>query len=132
MVLARLLRSVGSYLAGGPNRFLAGRDLAGNAYYEYPPSHQPTSSSRHATRSRRVVKYAVERPIEEYAGSGGDAEQLPVQWKMWLRHTRADAPSLGELQEDMGRMERLKVLVEEIAERDRKEKIEAGQRRERA
>jgi NADH dehydrogenase [ubiquinone] 1 alpha subcomplex assembly factor 2 len=42
---------------------------------------------------------------------------ISPQWHQWLRYTRPDAPSLQELQGDVLRQERLKILAREADER---------------
>lgn len=42
---------------------------------------------------------------------------ISPQWHQWLRYTRPDAPSLQELQGDVLRLERLKILAREADER---------------
>ncbi|KAM3069632.1 hypothetical protein ACMFMG_010350 [Clarireedia jacksonii] len=42
---------------------------------------------------------------------------ISPQWHQWLRYTRADAPSLQELESDLQRQARLKVLARQADER---------------
>ncbi|CAO1624533.1 unnamed protein product [Parajaminaea phylloscopi] len=132
-MLARLAKSLGRWASGGKARYLVGHDLAGNAYYEYPPYNEGGKTPSELSRGRRIVKYREHKSIEDY-----DQKDLPIQWKMWLRHTRRAAPSLEELQVDRQRMITLQDLVVNIEERDREmrmreqaKKLEAQQQRDR-
>ncbi|KAK5957443.1 hypothetical protein OHC33_001817 [Knufia fluminis] len=77
--------------------FLAGRDLHGNTYWEFRSPSSPT-------RMRRIVK----------AASGSHIHHSDIQalvsplWHQWLRHTRADAPSMQEQEGDVMRQIQLK------------------------
>jgi len=51
--------------------------------------------------------------------------QIPVQWSQWLKYARMDAPSVQELTEDVGRRERMKVLVGLVEDRWRAEEVKA-------
>ncbi|CAK9784386.1 hypothetical protein CC85DRAFT_330706 [Cutaneotrichosporon oleaginosum] len=98
-----------------------GRDLAGNRYYELP---NPAGG-----RSKRVVEYA-DSPTS-YAYSSPDdyrrgTAQLPVQWTAWMSHTRADPPSMAELEADARRQAALRARVLEIEARERAERIQQG------
>lgn len=112
-MLARLARSLGRWMYGGKNKYLVGHDLQGNAYYEYPGYNHSGKVPFESIRTRRVVKYQECKNIEDY-----DQKDLPVQWKMWLRHTRPKAPSLKELQADQQRLTVLQTLIQNIEARD--------------
>lgn len=114
-MLARLMQSFARWSTGkGRTRFLAGHDLAGNTYYEYPAHNEggqlPSSNN---ARGRRVVRYREHKSIEDY-----NSAELPVQWKMWLRHTRRSAPTLEELRRDQQRMIELDAMVQNITRKD--------------
>lgn len=87
-----------------PTRYV-GRDLEGNKFYEYP------STSEDPRRTKRMIKYQPESRKWDYVS--GQA-RLPVQWSMWLSHTRHDAPSLEELQTDLMRQRRVQASALEL------------------
>ncbi|KAG8992072.1 hypothetical protein FRB93_002503 [Tulasnella sp. JGI-2019a] len=106
--MASALRTVWRTVTG--RRGLVGKDLKGNKYYEFP------NAMSDVLRARRTVKY--KNPEDMYPGTSA----LPVQWNSWLSHTRADPPSLQELQADGARMIQLKANILVIQERDREER----------
>ncbi|RKF71323.1 hypothetical protein GcC1_102003 [Golovinomyces cichoracearum] len=79
-------------------RFLAGLDLHGNTFWEF----RDTLSS-HQHRMRRLVKYSQSVHHSDI--------QISPQWHQWLRHARADPPSLAEQSQDALRQEQLKFLA---------------------
>jgi NADH dehydrogenase [ubiquinone] 1 alpha subcomplex assembly factor 2 len=52
---------------------------------------------------RRIVKYPRSVHYSEI--------KIPPQWHQWLRHTRQDAPSIAEQEQDVVRRENLKILA---------------------
>jgi NADH dehydrogenase [ubiquinone] 1 alpha subcomplex assembly factor 2 len=80
-----------------------GQDLHGNTFWEFRDALSP------ASRMRRIVKYRV--PAHH-----SDVEVSP-QWHQWLRHTRAEPPSLEEQARDVLRLQELKVLSRQADER---------------
>lgn len=66
----------------------AGSDLANNRYWELPNAHGDLRPSA----SRRFVEYYRPGTYQEHAMR--EEKEIPVQWALWLRHTRMDAPSL--------------------------------------
>ncbi|KAH6636203.1 hypothetical protein F5144DRAFT_628272 [Chaetomium tenue] len=103
-------------------RFLVGLDLNGNTYWEFldrgvpipprdrnPNPHSPppptTSPNTPPTRWRRIVVC----PPGTHQGSVNP----PPAWHQWLRHTRADPPSLAEQQGEVARRARMRVLAAE-------------------
>ncbi|PWN17861.1 hypothetical protein BCV69DRAFT_253866, partial [Microstroma glucosiphilum] len=105
-----LFRPISRLFRVGKSRHLAGTDLEGNRYYEYPSLHG-SDDPRH---TRRLIEYRVKKDhYSEY-----DTKNVAVQWKMWLRHTRMDPPPLDELEADKQRMLRLQENVRLIAIRD--------------
>ncbi|KDQ58427.1 hypothetical protein JAAARDRAFT_34217 [Jaapia argillacea MUCL 33604] len=91
--------------------YLAGRDLEGNRFFEYP------STTADPRRTRRVVKYRdAGGDLYQYASGG---RNLPVQWMMWLTHSRQQAPTTDELRADIARKQRVQANVAMIAERER-------------
>lgn len=67
---------------------LIGTDLANNKYYELPNAH----GDLRATATRRFVEYAKDGTYQDHAMH--HEKFIPVQWVLWLRHTRSDAPTL--------------------------------------
>ncbi|KAF8155643.1 hypothetical protein B0H34DRAFT_714199 [Crassisporium funariophilum] len=88
-----------------------GRDLEGNRFYE---GHSPNDPSR----PKRTVQYHNEEDVWKYIGGG---KRLPIQWSAWLTHTRAQPPTLEELQADMARQQRVMANVAIIEARDQAE-----------
>ncbi|KAF8889709.1 hypothetical protein BD779DRAFT_1520596 [Infundibulicybe gibba] len=86
-----------------------GRDLEGNRFYEHP------SSSNDPRRTKRTVQYGDPEAVWHYIGGG---RRLPVQWSAWLSHTRANPPTLQELEVDMARQQRMQMKVAMIQARD--------------
>ncbi|PVF97384.1 hypothetical protein CPB86DRAFT_707041 [Serendipita vermifera] len=84
-------------LFGEKTRYV-GRDLEGNKFYEYP------STSEDPRRTKRMIVY---RPAERKWDYVSGKAQLPVQWRMWLTHTRYDPPTIEELQVDIARQRRI-------------------------
>ncbi|TVY15413.1 NADH-ubiquinone oxidoreductase assembly factor N7BML [Lachnellula arida] len=82
----------------GRKKFLVGLDLHGNTFWEF----RDTLSS-HQHRMRRIVQYPGSTQYSDV--------NIPPQWHQWLRHTRADAPSLTEQSQDLVRQRNLKVLA---------------------
>ncbi|KAG8993967.1 hypothetical protein FRB90_000566, partial [Tulasnella sp. 427] len=107
--MATAIRNIWKSLTG--RRFLAGRDLQGNRYYEYPMHMSPALG-----RPRRVVKYA--NPDHMFPGTAG----LPIQWNSWLSFTRTEPPTLEELQADLRRINMVKANAMLIAGRDAAER----------
>lgn len=119
--LTTLLRPISRLLRLGEARYFIGNDLEGNGYYEYPSR----SGSQDPRHTRRVIKYREKQAnYFDY-----DRSQLPIQWKMWLRHTRRVAPSLQELQEDRARILQLQENVRLIAIRDEEARQRMEQKR---
>ncbi|KAF7862013.1 hypothetical protein EAF04_007893 [Stromatinia cepivora] len=83
-------------------RFFVGLDLQNNSFWEF-------RDAINAGRMRRIVQAP---PSTQYS----DVKISP-QWHQWLRHTRADAPSIEELLGDVARQERLKILARQADER---------------
>ncbi|KZZ97599.1 NADH:ubiquinone oxidoreductase, 17.2kDa subunit [Moelleriella libera RCEF 2490] len=79
----------------------AGYDLQGNTFWEFRLSSD--------TRWRRIVKYPRSTPYSQVA--------VTPLWHQWLRHTRAEPPSLEEQTGDVVRQERMKFLAKEADER---------------
>lgn len=69
----------------GRGRHFIGKDLHSNKYYEFPS----LDGSMDPRRTRRLVQYRIHKELGEH-----DQGALPVQWLMWLRHTRKSAPTI--------------------------------------
>eukprot|EP00048_Salpingoeca_helianthica_P019034 m.243970 g.243970 ORF g.243970 m.243970 type:complete len:145 (-) comp29083_c0_seq1:25-459(-) len=95
---------------------LVGRDLAGNKYFESPAPVEGGRPKRMMETGQSEMDTAMESTV-------------PVQWLAWLRGTRADPPTLAELEADQIRLEQLKVKVArlEAAEIQRKQALQAPQ-----
>ncbi|CAD6449197.1 0294aedc-f7f3-4439-bb9a-e73838e30635 [Sclerotinia trifoliorum] len=83
-------------------RFFVGLDLQSNSFWEF-------RDAINAGRMRRIVQAP---PLTQYSDV-----RISPQWHQWLRHTRADAPSIEELLGDVARQERLKILARQADER---------------
>ncbi|EMC92383.1 hypothetical protein BAUCODRAFT_569787 [Baudoinia panamericana UAMH 10762] len=83
-------------------QFLVGADLAGNTFWEF-------KDALNSNRFRRIVKYAR---APHYADV-----KITAQWHQWLRHTRADAPTIQEQQYDVSRQAMMKQLAAKADER---------------
>lgn len=95
-----------------------GQDLNGNTYWEFldrgaplPPATSPSSpppspGTTPGIRWRRIVRYPSSKPHH-------DSVTVPPAWHQWLRHTRADPPSLDEQRAEVVRQARMKVLAAE-------------------
>ncbi|KAJ3294704.1 hypothetical protein HDU79_010550 [Rhizoclosmatium sp. JEL0117] len=85
-------------------------------FFEGPPIHGGS-----VARSRRSVEYMNGRQ-EDYS-----ADDIPVQWMAWLRHTRVDPPSTEEIiQADAQRMRTLQ-LARDIDQKDEQMRIKQQQ-----
>ncbi|MCJ1471463.1 hypothetical protein MMC13_000102 [Lambiella insularis] len=83
-------------------RWLAGMDLSGNTFWEF-------KDAMTGGRTRRIAQ--SESPTH-YSDI-----QISPQWHQWLRHTRADPPSIHEQQSDVQRQVQLKQLARLADER---------------
>ena len=81
-----------------------GYDLQGNMYFEGPAVRDGLAATR------RSIDYHDSR--DPYAHYTPDA--IPAQWQAWMRHTREDAPSLTELQQDAVRQAQVKAKAAEL------------------
>ncbi|KAK3295612.1 uncharacterized protein B0H64DRAFT_373810 [Chaetomium fimeti] len=109
-------------------QFLVGLDLNGNTYWEFldrgvplpprahhpdptnlPPNPTPNTTNSQTNnpqiRWRRIVRYP--------SGTHQDSVAPPPAWHQWLRHTRADPPSLAEQRAEVARRARMRVLAAE-------------------
>ncbi|GAA5887462.1 hypothetical protein JCM16303_003420 [Sporobolomyces ruberrimus] len=120
-LLRRALRSVG--LRVGKDKYLAGTDLEGNAFYERPHPEYPDEWRK----NKRYVEYKVTRYLSDY-----NHETIPVQWSSWLRRTRREPPTIPELTQDYYRQIRLKENVEQLAIAYQEEKLRLQERNQEA
>ncbi|GAB0132638.1 hypothetical protein EsDP_00001067 [Epichloe bromicola] len=79
-------------------RFFIGYDLQGNTFWEF----KLTSAE---TRFRRIVNYPRSTHYSQV--------QVSPLWHQWLRHMRAEPPSLEEQSGDVVRQQRMKHLAAE-------------------
>jgi NADH dehydrogenase [ubiquinone] 1 alpha subcomplex assembly factor 2 len=73
-------------------------------------------------KARRIAIPYMPRPFSRIGfahvhPSKLEGMDIPPQWVQWLKYVRDDAPTLIELQEDVGRRERMKVLVAAVEEK---------------
>jgi len=94
-----LLLSLSS-MHGQANISLQGVDLKGNTYWEL--------RDKRASELGRVRRMVKTPRTTHY----GDVAVSPA-WHQWLRHTRAEPPSVDEQRSDLLRQERIKVLAAE-------------------
>ncbi|KAF9430641.1 hypothetical protein BGZ94_005449 [Podila epigama] len=78
--------------APGGGRRLAGKDLDGNLFFEKP---DPNGG--------RYPRRTVELADPKLSEANYDDANIAVQWQAWLRNTRADPPTLLEIQRDEAR-----------------------------
>ena len=90
-----LLQRLAKALRIGKARYIVGHDLAGNSYLELPS----LSGSLDPRHTRRSIQWKDKRELGDY-----DQRSIPVQWVMWLRHTRREAPTIQELVRDRERI----------------------------
>ena len=124
---------------------LAGIDLYGNKYYFFRPTLLPSSTVRvrrilFPAPARAISQQSGRSAAAGTAGVGrGEAAAaaaaagtprpgslasfadvsgtIPVQWHQWLRYTREEPPSWGELVNDERRKEGMKILAQRADER---------------
>lgn len=84
-------------------KWFIGYDLDGNSYWELIDHNNPF-------RLRRKVE------MKNKHAHIGDFKPLP-QWMQWLRHTRANAPTMEELLADQRRQARIRLLAQEAEQR---------------
>ncbi|KAL2181333.1 uncharacterized protein P884DRAFT_326057 [Thermothelomyces heterothallicus CBS 202.75] len=105
-------------------QFLVGFDLSGNTYWEFldrgsrlpprtNPSSQTTTTTTTTTTTRRRSPVRWRRIVRYPRGTHHSAVNVPPAWHQWLRHTRADPPSLDEQRAEVARQERIKRLAAE-------------------
>ena len=94
--MSSFFRTLSKVLRIGKARYIVGHDLAGNTYLELP-SLTGSTDPRH---TRRMIQWKENKYAGDY-----DQRSLPVQWTMWLRHTRREAPSIQELELDLQRQQ---------------------------
>ncbi|OJD19672.1 hypothetical protein AJ78_00404 [Emergomyces pasteurianus Ep9510] len=82
--------------------FLAGKDLAGNTFWEF-------KDALNAKRLRRIVKYNPKTHLADV--------KVSPQWHQWLRYTRQEPPTIQEQQNELLRQERMKYLAKLADER---------------
>lgn len=126
-----LFQKLAKALRIGNARYIVGHDLAGNSYLELPS----LSGSLDPRHTRRSIQWKEKMELGDY-----DQRSIPVQWVMWLRHTRREAPSIEELVRDRERIlttqanaARLALENKERREREQQARLEEhNEARERA
>ncbi|UZJ53899.1 hypothetical protein CBS101457_003219 [Exobasidium rhododendri] len=103
----------------GRQQYFIGKDLDSNLYYEYPS----LDGSLDPRKTRRVIKYKIHKELGEH-----DQAALPIQWLMWLRHTRKSAPSIEELVQDIQRIETTRHNAKILEARDAERRLHLEQR----
>ncbi|KAI0481865.1 hypothetical protein F4859DRAFT_437606 [Xylaria cf. heliscus] len=83
-------------------RFFVGQDPQGNTYYEL---RQPRGDAPVSSGHRRLVYYPRSTHYSEV--------KVPPAWHQWLRHQRADPPTMAEQIAELQRQARIKVLAAE-------------------
>eukprot|EP00123_Amoebidium_parasiticum_P007749 comp18337_c0_seq1/m.19434 comp18337_c0_seq1/g.19434 ORF comp18337_c0_seq1/g.19434 comp18337_c0_seq1/m.19434 type:complete len:207 (-) comp18337_c0_seq1:197-817(-) len=100
--------------ATAPARRLAGTDLAGNKYFEV----LPVEGSQTRYRTRRVMEPAGGEQHAAYSDSN-----IVAPWRAWLAGTRADAPSIDELEELNRQQEQLQENVQALSAKERERRV---------
>lgn len=113
--MSGFFRRAAQLLRIGKAKYIVGQDLMGNSYLEMPS----LSGSTDVRHTRRSILWREKKELGDY-----DQRSIPVQWVMWLRHTRRDAPSLDELERDRQRILSTQSNAARLA-------VEDGQRKER-
>ncbi|KAI1754169.1 hypothetical protein F4782DRAFT_45435 [Xylaria castorea] len=83
-------------------QFFVGQDPQGNTYYEL---RQPRGDAPATAAYRRLVHYPRSTQYSEV--------KVPPAWHQWLRHQRADPPTMQEQIAELQRQARIKVLAAE-------------------
>ncbi|PWN35680.1 uncharacterized protein FA14DRAFT_160726 [Meira miltonrushii] len=117
--MSNIIQKVSAFFRVGRARYLAGKDLDHNKYYEYPPLDGNTDPRR----TRRLVRFREHKELGEY-----DQSTLPPQWLMWLRHTRKSAPTIEELSKDRERIAITQHNVRILEQRDAQRRLELEQK----
>ncbi|KAI6029771.1 hypothetical protein BKA83DRAFT_4222946 [Pisolithus microcarpus] len=91
--------------------YLAGKDLEGNRYFEFP--------NRGGDRPKRIIQYISDDDMLAYVASG---RRLSVQWSSWLTHTRRDPPTIEELRADLAHRKRVQANAAGLEEREKEER----------
>ncbi|SNX87169.1 related to Mimitin, mitochondrial precursor [Melanopsichium pennsylvanicum] len=90
-----LFQRIAKTLRIGNAKYIKGHDLNGNAYLELPS----LSGSLDPRHTRRSIQWKEKKELGDY-----DQRSIPVQWVMWLRHTRREPPCIDELVRDRQRI----------------------------
>lgn len=104
----------------GKSKYIVGQDLAGNSYLELPS----LSGSLDPRHTRRSIQWKEKKEMGDY-----DQRSIPVQWVMWLRHTRREAPSIEELVKDRERILLTQANAAKLALEDRERREREQQAR---
>jgi NADH dehydrogenase [ubiquinone] 1 alpha subcomplex assembly factor 2 len=115
-----LLQSIARTLRIGKARYIVGHDLTGNAYLELPS----LSGSLDPRHTRRSIQWKEKKEMGDY-----DQRSIPVQWVMWLRHTRRDPPTIEELARDRQRILTTQANAARLALQDQQRRQDEQQAR---
>lgn len=105
-----ILQRIARTLRLGKWKHMVGHDLAGNCYLELPS----LSGSIDPRHTRRSIQWREKKELGDY-----DQRSIPVQWVMWLRHTRREAPTVEELVRDHERIITTQANAQKLALEDR-------------
>lgn len=117
--MSNIIKKVSAFFRVGRARYLAGKDLDHNSYYEYPS----LDGNPDPRKTRRLVRFRVHKELGEY-----DQSTLPPQWLMWLRHTRKSAPTIEELTKDRERIAITQHNARVLEQRDAQRRFELEQK----
>lgn len=115
-----ILQKVARALRIGKAKYIVGHDLAGNAYLELPS----LSGSLDPRHTRRSIQWKEKKELGDY-----DQRSIPVQWVMWLRHTRREAPTIQELVRDHERILTTQANAHKLALQDKESREREQQAR---
>ncbi|KOS13064.1 hypothetical protein Malapachy_1684 [Malassezia pachydermatis] len=118
MSSSSIWQTVSRVLRIGKARYIVGRDLENNVYYELPS----LQGANDPNRTRRVVKWNSWKYPSDY-----NPKDMPIQWDAWMRHTRHTPPTIEELLRDKERIEMVRhnARVLEMRDQAAKEQEEA-------
>lgn len=75
-------------------------------------------------RTRRTVSFNGMRRVESLSPQNYDTNNVPVQWRAWLSHTRQNPPSIEEIVKDLEFRELVKERARKLEEEWQKRKVE--------
>ena len=96
MSSSTIWQTVSRVLRIGKARYIVGRDLENNVYYELP-------SLQGANDPNRTRRYVLSSPLTHVSvvkwnswkyPSDYNPKDMPIQWDAWMRHTRHTPPTI--------------------------------------